>query len=415
MITRADRKITTEASLDQNDPYAVPAVSPTVAGPDNGFHYSGIFKFAYRMISDRNLYGALAFAETAESLRLNLQALQVGSQDRVVGVTSSGDLLLALLAAGPQSVIGFDANNAQTVLAHLKAAAIATLSVENYLHFMGLIEADPQARVATFNRISRSMPAFARRDMLNKQKLVEDGILNQGMTHLIIQVLAALLARVMSPKTLTLFLGNCGTDEDRLNKLHQLMQKRSIRYVLQPILKAAAPRLKWLFFPHRFCRISSRPDAIIADFFTTFRNLLVQGVRANPVLSRSAVGHIHPEWWQHLYNDLTFQRIRNNLSRLSLETTDILSGLRRIADGWATRIYLSNVADYLSEEQLRELVQQVHRAAAPGARIVYCSMYDQDLLRTLGPRIPESELRALQDSDNVFIYPIIMVRKKGTL
>ena len=414
MITRADRNITTEAPLDQNNPYAVPAPIPAVAAPDNGFHYSGIFKFAYRMISDRNLYGALAFAETAESLRLNLQALQVGSQDRVVGVTSSGDLLLALLAAGPQSVIGFDANNAQTVLAHLKAAAIATLPVENYLHFMGLMEADPQARVATFNRISRSMPAFARRDMLNKQKLVEDGILNQGMTHLIIQVLAALLARVMSPKTLTLFLGNCGTDEDRLNKLHQLMQKRSMRYVLQPILKAAAPRLKWLFFPHRFCRISSRPDAIIADFFTTFRNLLVQGVRANPVLSRSAVGHIHPEWWQHLYNDLTFQRIRNNLSRLSLETTDILSGLRSIADGWATRIYLSNVADYLSEEQLRELVQQVHRAAAPGARIVYCSMYDQDLLSTLGPRIPESELRALQDSDNVFIYPIIMVREKGT-
>jgi len=415
MTTRANQKITIEASLEQNDPFSVTAISPACAGPDTGFHYAGILKFAYRMIRDRNLYGALAFAETAESLRLNMQGLQVGRRDRVVGVTSSGDLLLALLAAGPQSVIGFDANNAQTVLAHLKAAAIASLSVKDYLHFMGLIEADPQARMTTFNRISRSMPAFARRNMLNKKKLVEDGILNQGMTHLIIQVLVALLSRVMSPKTLTLFLGNGGTDEDRLKHLNRLMHKRSIRYLLQPILKAAAPRLKWLFFPHRFCRISSRPDAIIADFFTTFRTLLVQGVRANPVLSRSAVGHIHSEWWQHLYNDLTFQRIRNNLSRLSLETTDILSGLRRIADGWATRIYLSNVADYLSEEQVRELVHQVYRTAAPGARIVYCSMYDQDLLRTLGPRIPESELRSLQDSDNVFIYPIIMVRKKGTL
>jgi len=412
MITRANQKITTEASFDQNDPYSLPAVSPTVTVPDSEFHYSGIFKFAYRMISDRNLYGALAFAETGESLRLNLEALQVSRRDRVVGVTSSGDLLLALLAAGPQSVVGFDANNAQTVLAHLKAAAIATLSVESYLPFMGLIEADPHARVATFNRISRSMPSFARRDILHKQKLVEEGILNQGMTHLIIQVLRAALARVMSTHTLKLFLGSCGTDEDRSNKLHQLTQKRAIRYLLQPFLKAAAPHLKWLFFPHRFCRISSRPDEIIADFFTTFRDLLVQGVRANPVLSRSAVGHIHPEWWQHLYNDLTFQQIRDNLSRLSLDTADILSGLRRIADGWATRVYLSNVADYLSEKQLNELVHEVKRATAPGARIVYCSMYDQDLLRTLGPQIPDDELRALQESDNVFIYPIIMVRKR---
>jgi len=415
MITRANQKITTEASLDQNEPYAAPAVCPTLTGPDNGFHYSGIFRFAYRMISDRNLYGALAFAETAESLRLNLDALQVGHRDRVVGVTSSGDLLLALLAAGPQSVVGFDANNAQTVLAHLKAAAIASLSVENYLHFMGLIEADPQARVTTFNRISRSMPSFARRDMLQKQKLVEEGILNQGMTHLIIQVLRAALARVMSAHSLKLFLGNCGTNEDRSNRLHQLTQKWSIRYLLQPLLKAVAPRLKWLFFPHRFCRISSRPDEIIADFFTTFRNLLVQGVRANPVLCRSAVGNIHPEWWQYLYNDLTFQQIRNHLPSLSLDTADILSGLRRIADGWATRIYLSNVADYLSEEQLKELVHEVKRATAPGARIVYCSMYDQDLLHMLGPQIPENELQALKDSDNVFIYPIIMVRKRDSL
>ena len=415
MITRTNRKITTIASLDQNDPYDVPAVNMPVAVPDNGLHYSGIFKFAYRMISDRNLYGALAFAETAESLRLNLESLQVGHGDRVVGVTSSGDLLLALLAAGPESIIGFDANNAQTVLAHLKAAAIATLSVENYLQFMGLIEADPQARMAAFNRISRSLPSFARRDMLNKYKLVEDGILNQGMTHLIIQVLKTVLTRVMTTHTLDLFLGNCGTDEDRANRLHQITQKRSIRYLLQPLLKAAAPRLKWLFFPHRFCRISTRPDEIIADFFNTFHDLLVQGVRANPVLSRSAVGHIHPEWWQHLYNDLTFKQIRDNLSRLSLDTADIISGLRRIADGWATRIYLSNVPDYLSKEQLHELVQEVKRAATPGARIVYCSMYDQDLLRTLGPKIPDNELGALQGSDNVFIYPIIMVRKRDHL
>ena len=415
MITRTNRKITTEASLDQNQWSSVSAVSPTVAGPGTVMDYSGIFKFAYRMISDRNLYGALAFAETAESLRLNIQALQVGQQDRVVGVTSSGDLLLALLASSPKSVIGFDSNNAQTVLAHLKAAAISTLSVENYLQFMGLVETDPQSRVATFNQISRDMPSFARQDMLNKIKLLEEGILNQGMTHLIIQVLAAMLARIMSQETLTLFLGNWGTDEDRLHKLQQLVNKWPIRYFLQPLLKAAAPCLKWLFFPHRFCRISSRPEEIIADFFHTFQELLVQGVRANPVLCRSAVGHIHPEWWQYLYNDHTFQQIRNNLPRLSLDTEDLLSGLKRISDGWATRVYLSNVPDYLSEEQLCQLVQELQRATAPDARIVYCSMYDQDLLHNLGSPLPENELRALRETDNVFIYPIIMVRKKGAL
>jgi S-adenosylmethionine:diacylglycerol 3-amino-3-carboxypropyl transferase len=412
MTSRTNRKIPTAASPDQSEWHSVPAAPPPYECSGNGFHCTGILEFAYRMVRDRNLYGSLAFAETAESLRLNIQALQVGHQDRVVGVTSSGDLLLALLASNPESVIGFDSNKAQTVLAHLKAAAISTLSVENYMQFMGLKDTDAQTRVATFSQISCNLPSFARQDMLNKQKLIEEGILNQGMTHLIIQVLTALVARVMSRETLTLFLGNRGNDEDRLEKLNQLIQRWPLRYFLQPLLRAFAPCLKWLFFPHRFCRVSTRPDEIIADFFNTFRDLLVQGVRQNPVLSRSAVGHIHPEWWHYLYNDLTFQEIRNNLNRLSLNTDDILSGLGRIPEGWATRIYLSNVPDYLSDEQLSELVQELRRTTAPGARIVYYSMYDRDLLYMLGPPVPENELRALQHTDNVFIYPIIMVRQR---
>jgi S-adenosylmethionine:diacylglycerol 3-amino-3-carboxypropyl transferase len=413
MIIRAQSETVSDASLDHSQSCALPSFNQAIASPQKQFPHVDICRFARRMILDRNLYGSLAFAETGESLRLNIQALQAGSGDRVVGVTSSGDLLLSLLAAGPESVIGIDANNAQTALTHLKAAALESLPVEEYLRFMGLMEADPQDRLATFNRISRTMPSFARRYLLGRQELVLEGILNQGMTHLIIQVLRAALALVMSRQTLNLFLGASGTDAERSEALHQLTQKWPMRYLLQPILRAAAPLLKWLFFPHRFCRISRRPDEIIGDFFTTFRPLLVQGIRENPVLSRSALGHIHPEWWQHLYNDRTFQQIRNNLSRLSLTTTDILSGLRQINDGWATRIYLSNVADYLSADDLCSLVEEVQRAAAPGARILYCSMYDQDLLSALGPQIPESELRALRESDNVFIYPLIMVRTRG--
>lgn len=413
MIIRAQSETASDVSLDQSETCVLPPLHQAIACPEKQLLHVGICRFARRMIIDRNLYGVLAFAETGESLNLNIQALQAGSGDRVVGVTSSGDLLLSLLASGPESVIGIDANNAQTALTHLKAAALAALSVEEYLRFMGLMEADHRDRLATFNRISRTMPSFARRYLLARQKLVAEGILNQGMTHLIIQVLRAALALVMSRQTMNLFLGTSGTDAERSEALHQLTQKWPMRYLLQPILRAAAPLLKWLFFPHRFCRISSRPDEIIGDFFTTFRSLLVQGVRENPVLSRSALGHVHPEWWQHLYNDRAFQQIRNNLARLSLTTADILSGLRQIDDGWATRVYLSNVADYLSADDLCLLVEEVQRAAAPGARILYCSMYDQDLLSTLGPQIPESELRDLRESDNVFIYPLIMVRTRG--
>ena len=44
----------------------------------------GLRRFIYRMVKDRDLYGELAFAETAESLRMNVAAMRVGREDRVV-------------------------------------------------------------------------------------------------------------------------------------------------------------------------------------------------------------------------------------------------------------------------------------------------------------------------------------------
>ena len=413
MLSPANRNVTTDAPPELPDSFSEMNVVTACAGRNNHQRPAGLFAFACRILKDRNLYGSLAFAETAESLRLNLQALHAGEGDRVVGVTSSGDLLLALLASRPDAVRGFDANTVQTVLTHLKAAAVSVLSVDDYLGFMGVTGAEPAARMGTFNRISRSMPPHARRELLKRQKVIEGGILNYGMTHLIIQVMTAVVSRLLHPESMALFLGRCGTDQDRLEKLDQLQQNRSFRYLLQPFLKAAGPGLKWLFFPHRFCRISSRPDEIIADFFTVFRDLLVRGVRSNPVLCRSAVGRLHPEWRQYFYNESTFRCIRKNINRLSLETADIISGLRRVADGWATRVYLSNVPDYLSAAQLSDLVCELQRVAAPGARIVYYSLYDDDQLRALGAPVPKKELRAVRDSDNVCIYPMIMIRRKG--
>lgn len=412
MLVQANQNVSSGTSPEQNEAGLLSSINPSTADRNGRAQYSGILKFASRMVIDRNWYGALAFAETAESLRLNARALKVGRNDRVVGITTSGDVLLSLLAAGPEAIIGLDANMAQTVLTHLKLVAIQALSVEDYLQFMGVKHTAPETRMAVFNRISRMMPSFARRYMLGRYNLLADGILNHGMSHLIIQVMCALLARVMDRKTLALFLGDVGTDEDRLNQLNHIIQKRSLR-CLGALLRHAAPGLKWLLFPHRFCEISSRPEEIIAKFFQTFQDLFIRGVRANPVLCRSAVGEPHPEWGENLYNEGIFQRIRYNCSRLWLHTADILSGLRRLPDGWATRVYLSNVPDYLSVDQVGCLIRELQRVASSGARMVYYSLYDRDELDMLGPKISKPELKALQESDNVFIYPTIMVRQRA--
>jgi S-adenosylmethionine:diacylglycerol 3-amino-3-carboxypropyl transferase len=363
--------------------------------------------FARRIVRERNLYGALAFAETAESLRLCREALAPGPKDRVAGITSSGDVLLALAARGAE-VVGFDHNPAQTALAELKRAAMRRLDVASYRRLMGIDPWEPGERRRWFEALVPELPAAAAR-ALAAGSLIEAGPLNRGMTYLIIRALTGLLARLVPAASMDLFLGRSGSDEERRSELQATLQRPLARRVLAPFLRAQARRLKWLFFPHTICRVSDRPDQMIADFFRTFEPLFVAGARANPVLSRAATDRLHPEWTEELYTAAHFAAA--GAQRVRFETASITAGLARLPDRWATKIYLSNAPDYLTEGQLAALIGELRRVAAPGATVLAFSLCDLDRLGdALGAPLEAEAHRRLVELDNVHLYPSIIVR-----
>lgn len=370
---------------------------------------AGLGSFAQRVLRERNLYGALAFAETAESLRICQHALQVGPSDRVAGICSSGDVLLSLLSEGPEQVAGFDSNPTQVALSEFKRAAMSHLTVREYLELFGVASASAEWRLRTFDRLTRATPSSTRRLLLDRRAWVPRGVLNHGMTHLIIRAIVTTLRRIVDAQTYSLLLGEHGSDMERSQCLDRIIQQPAARLGLAPFARLFASQLKWLFFPHKLCRVSSRPDEMVADFFETFRPLFERGAKNNPVLARSVAGHVHSEWTEHLYDAQRFERIRTHCSRLSLQTSDLTDGLRTLPDGWATRLYLSNAPDYLTEAELSDLVHEVRRVSAPGARILHFSLLDTD---RLGSQIgaPARELEALAASDNVHLYPMIGLR-----
>ena len=373
---------------------------------------AGLGSFAERVLKERNLYGALAFAETAESLRLCQAALRVGPGDRVAGIGSSGDMLLSFLAEGAAEVVGFDTNPTQVALSRLKLAAIERLSVEDYLKPFGVAAASARWRLELFDRLSRATPPDVRRLLIRRRGWVPKGILNHGMTHLIIRTLVTTVSRLVDRETLDLFLGEHGTDAERARSLDALVARPSTRLVVSPFAGRFAAQLKWLFFPHKLCRVSERPDEMIADFFETFRPLFVRGAKNNPVLARSAQGDLHPEWSAHLYDEARFETIAAAAARIRFETSDLTRGLEALPARWATKVYLSNAPDYLTEDELSALVEQVRRVAAPGARVLHLSLLDQDRIGDrLGVEAPG--LGALRATDNVHLYPSIALRVLG--
>lgn len=370
---------------------------------------AGLGSFVTRAVRERNLYGSLAFAETAESMRLCQEALHIEAGDRVAGICSSGDMLLSMAAHGAADVVGFDVNPTQVALARFKAVAIRHLGVEEYLELFGVASASPRWRLQTFDRLTRDLPAPTRRLLLARRGWVPKGILNHGMTHLIIRSLMAVVERLVDEDTHALFLGEHGTDAERAARFDALAARPVTRYALTPFAQRFAPQLKWLFFPHKLCRVSDRPDEMVGDFFEFFRPLFVRGARDNPVLARSTVGHVHEEWTRHLYDEGCFARIEQRAEHVRFEPGDLVTGFRKLPGGWATKLYLSNAPDYLTNAELDALVAEVRRVAAPGARVLHFSLLDEDRIGDAIGR-PADDQAAIRASDNVHLYPAIAVR-----
>ncbi len=362
------------------------------------------FNFFSRLLMESNVYGTLSFAETAESLALTRKALAIETGDCVVGATSSGDILLTAVAQGATKVIGFDMNPMQTALANLKLTAIQNMCVEDYMRFLGIDAAPPQSRIFIYNQLSELLPKESHQLFSRRKDLIYSGLLNCGMTYLIIHMITKVFKRLMNKNTFSLFFGHTGTDKDRLEKLDSFIHKLYVRLIIKPFFHLTAPVLKWFFFPRLICQVSKRPTEMVANFFQTFQPLFEHGILANPVLCRAASKTLHTEWREELYNENSFKVIRKVSNQIVFKTASIFSALAELPDCYANKVYISNIPDYLTGKELIKLSNELKRITKPGARLLYLSLSDVDRFdNSFGSLLDGSELNAIQQLDNVHI------------
>ncbi len=77
-----------------------------------------------------------------EDPRLDHEALQLGSEDEILMITSAGCNALDYALAGPKQVIAVDVNPRQNALLELKLAGIRTLEYEEFFDLFGRGQSD---------------------------------------------------------------------------------------------------------------------------------------------------------------------------------------------------------------------------------------------------------------------------------
>jgi S-adenosylmethionine-diacylglycerol 3-amino-3-carboxypropyl transferase len=313
----------------------------------------------------------LFFAQVREDPRLELAAL-AGCLDGPIAIVSSGGCTaLSLVAAGATDVAAIDLNRTQNHVVELKAAALARLGPGGTLPFVGgqaVVAAD---RLATYDDLREVLGPDARAYWDAHRRAIGRGVLTAGKTDRFVAAVFGAARVVAEPRSRVDALLACSTVEEQRALYHRSWDNRRWRAMFQVLFN----RFVWSrvldpsFFEH-----ADTPS--FADYFhgCVEHCLTELPVRDNYFLHHMLRGTypVEVEGGVPPYLDVAgAEALAATGERLRLVDGTFLDHLRTLDDGAVAGFSLSNICEWLTPDQIDELLAEIVRTARPGARLCF--------------------------------------------
>ena len=349
----------------------------------------------------------LMYAHNWEDPQLEIEALDIKPGDAVVAIAGGGCTALSLLAQGPRRLHAVDCNPAQVHLLRLKLAAVSALAPSDAAEFLGGFPS--QRRLDVFASLAGVLDEDTARFWSEHRTAIANGVLTQGRIERYFAFVRPLLRAVHPSRRVEQLFAQPTIDaqdrfyRDRWNtrawrSLFLLGHKRILDRVLDPA-----------FYRHVVAR--NLPAELHARAERCITSLPIS---ENYFLSWILRGR-YPEAGRPPY--LNDGRCAAYAGRLETHVADLRAFLRRQPDSSVEKFYLSNVAEWLADEEIEPLFREVTRVARDGATVCYRAlMVDRPLPQPVARQLEEDAdvSAAFARRDRAFVnsaFHVVTVRK----
>jgi len=310
-----------------------------------------------------NFYSRLSYSFGNEDWKTELDALKIKSNDRVVCITASGDRPLHLLLSDLKELVSVDANPFQNHLFELKKAAMLGLEHEDYLSFVGAKQ--HAVRMQLFHKISAYLPDESIRFWKKRKKMIERGVIYQGVTEKWCKRMGLILRTVRGDKIHRLFSFDDLEEQKAFVKKHwdSPLWISSINFALHPLLTR-------LFFKDPGLYENLGPSMHAATYVRERLNQCLEKslAKTNAFVSLILKGKVAEEAFPPCLTEDGTAMIKKRLGKVTVETKNIISFLESSPQNSFDAFSISDVASYLNVEGFERLLAAMIKCARPGAR-----------------------------------------------
>ena len=339
-----------------------------------------LFTFAFK---------GLVYPQIWEDPEVDLEALAITPECKIVTIASGGCNVLNYLTANPKAVAAVDLNHSHVALTELKLCAAKNLrEYKDFYTFFG--RADAQANIDLYDRVlRRRLPPVSRaywdaRGINGRRRIVafarnfyRHGLLGRfiGAGHLLSRLYG------VNPRDL---LAADTVDAQRTffrNRLEPIFDKRFVRWLTSKPVSLYGLGIP----PAQFEALALSGDGDMAKVLCARLERLACGFPLSQnYFAWQAFGRRYPEPGRgavpRYLDPEHYDDIKARADRVSVRNISFTDYLGTQASASLDRYVLLDAQDWMSDEQLTNLWTEITRTARSGARVIFRTAPEPSLL-----------------------------------
>lgn len=350
----------------------------------------------------------LRYANCWEDADVLLKAFSTIQNGRFLSIASAGDNSFSLLCLDPKEVVAVDINPVQIALVELKKAAFKTLDYDDFLVFLGF--KDGLGRLELYKQVSLELDAETKAYWSSNQELIESGVIHGGKFERYFKLFRSRVLPLVHSRRTVNRLFQVSTQEEAEVFYHQKWNNWRFRALFRFFFG------KWMMGrlgrdPAFLKQVDQDVPAFLME--RARRCFTGKGVANNYFLDYALRGAFDVGL-PHYARKENFNTIKSRVGRLKtqLGLADEIAQKYGPFDGFN----LSNIFEYLPENDVNVIAEKLQKSACHNVILVYWNlMVSRDLTMCSSSitRINKEGLKNLQETDKGFFYGALHVNEIG--
>ncbi|MDP9179069.1 MAG: BtaA family protein, partial [Gemmatimonadota bacterium] len=262
-------------------------------------------------------------------------------------------------------------NATQNHLVELKAQAVRLLESGALLGFLGATSAPRAWRIADYGALRPALSPDARRYWDSRTRIIGKGLLNSGVSETFIRVVVHALRMLVHPASRIDRLLSCDTLAEQRALYENEWNTRRWNMLFRVLLSRRV--FNRTYDPAFFQNVDN------GDFATHFHRLMEHALCEIPVASNYFLHHmLRGTYRTAIVGGVPpyLDRAAHAATRERLDNLELVDGgyaeyLATCDDDSVDAFALSNICEWLDDEQIHYLFSQVVRVARPDARLCF--------------------------------------------